>query len=78
MQWIEIIYGVAFLFLKVTQWKKHLCIFLNICTLKFEFFLTRTESHAFVLVFVRKKNEFLTAKHWLRLRRTVLKKVNTE
>ena len=32
---------------------------------KFEFSLPRTESHAFVLVFVRKTTEFLTTKHWL-------------
>ena len=44
-------------------------------------FLRRTEDQAFVLVFVTKKTEFLTAKHWLRrlpvtqkLRKTVLKK----
>jgi hypothetical protein len=32
---------------------------------KFEFSLPRTENHAFVLVFVRKTTEFLTAKYWL-------------
>ena len=54
---------------------------------KFEFFLKRTESRGFVLVFVRKTSEFLTAKHWpsyvtvtvtQKRRRTVLKNVNTE
>ena len=32
---------------------------------KFGFSRQRTESQAFVLVFVRKATEFLTAKHWL-------------
>ena len=47
---------------------------------KFEFYHQRTESQAFVLVFVRKTTEFLTAKLLVnqKLRRTVLKKVNTE
>ena len=52
---------------------------------KFDIFLLRTEDQAFILIFVRKKTEFLTAKHWLswlkvtqKLRKTVLKKVNTE
>ena len=39
----------------------------------------RTESWAFVLVYVRKKTEFLTAKHWLiNWERQFFKKVNTE
>ena len=45
----------------------------------------RTEDQTFVWVFVRKKTEFLTAKHWLswfpitqKLGWAVLKKVNTE
>ena len=33
---------------------------------KFEFSYLRTESQNFVLFFVRKTTEFLTAKHWLR------------
>ena len=32
---------------------------------KFEFSYLRTESQNFVLFFVRKTTEFLTAKHWL-------------
>ena len=51
--------------------------------LKFDFFLLRTEDQAFILIFVRKKTEFLTIKHWLswlnvtqKLRKTILKKVN--
>jgi hypothetical protein len=32
---------------------------------KFELSRQRTDSQAFILVFVRKKTEFLTAKHWL-------------
>ena len=70
-----------FIFEKVARWKKRLCVTYS----KIWIFPPRTESQAFVLVFVRKKNEFLTAKHWLswlsvtqKLRRTVLKKVNTD
>ena len=47
--------------------------------IKIWIFPPRTESQAFVLVFVSKKTKFLTAKHWLswlpvtqKLRRTVL------
>ena len=32
---------------------------------KFEFSLPKTESYAFVLVFVRESTQFITAKHWL-------------
>ena len=52
---------------------------------KYESFYQRTESRAFVLFFVRIATEFLIAKHWLslrpvtqKLRRTVLKKINSE
>ena len=58
---------------------KCLCIILNIEQ------ILNFPTQAFVLVFVRKKAEFLIAKHWLswlpvtqKLRRTVLKKINTE
>ena len=48
--------------LKVARWKKPLCInSLNTAT----FYPQRTEIQAFVLVFVRNKTEFFTAKHWL-------------
>ena len=49
--------------------------------LKIWFFPLRTEDQAFVLVFVRKKTEFLTAKHsqyTQKLRSTIFKMVNME
>ena len=61
------LYGVAFIshtdfmttfILKVAQWKKRLCTYSKIWI-----FPPRTENQ--VLVFVRKENEFFTAKNWL-------------
>ena len=71
--------------LKVTQWKNDFIKRPHSQYSKFENSLPKTESYAFVLVFVRETTQFLTAKHWLswipvteKLRRTVLEKVSKE
>ena len=51
--------------LKVTQWKNDFIKRPHSQYSKFENSLPKTESYAFVLVFVRETTQFLTAKHWL-------------